>query len=323
MRNEKYPLVTVIIPTFNRGFVVFKSIDSVLNQSYKNIQCIVVDDGSTDDTKLKIQPYLDRVEYYYQHNQGQGSARNLGLQYAKGEFIATLDSDDEWLPDFISTHIEQMLFHDLTLTFSNYDVYNAKFGRMSQIERIKPYLDPLNLNQWHIIDGSIFRDLIVPGVIIPSSGVLKRRSALTYGWDTNVKIADDWMLQLEVAMMHPIKVGFTFEKNWTKGHFGDNISWLNEVDFYRMELQFVHVQRDLLYVISKFNSKLTKIEKRKLFKKFINIKVNWLIWRFKKKRIFRSEFSEFYLGMSVSRVFYFTYVLIRRIIFIVLKRNKK
>lgn len=323
MLEENYPLVTVIIPTFNRGFVLFKSIESVLNQTYKNIQCIVIDDGSSDDTKIKIQPYLDRVEYYYQGNQGQGSARNLGLKYAKGEFIATLDSDDEWMPDFITTHLEQMQIHDLTLTFSNYEVYNAKYGRMSQIERMKPYLDPLNLNQWHIVDGSVFRDLVVPGVIIPSSGVLKRRSALTYGWDTQVKIADDWMLQLEIAMKADIKVGFTFEKNWIKGHFGDNISWLHEVDFNRMELQFVNVQRDLIHVISKVKSKLTIIEKRNLYKKLINIKVSWLIWRLKNKKSFPTEFKEFYVGMSVSGLFYFIYVLIRRTLFVVFKWNKK
>jgi glycosyltransferase involved in cell wall biosynthesis len=323
MLNEKYPLVTVIIPTFNRGFVVFKSIDSVLNQSYKNIQCIVIDDGSSDDTKIKIQPYLDRVEYYYQDNQGQGSARNLGLQYAKGEFIATLDSDDEWMPDFITTHLEQMLIHDLTLTFSNYEVYNAKFGRMSQIERMKPYLDSLNLNQWHIVDGSVFRDLVVPGVIIPSSGVLKRRSALTYGWDTNVKIADDWMLQLEIAMNADIKVGFTFEENWIKGHFGDNISLTDVSEKNRMERHYKNVHSDLLYVIQTFSNRWKLKEGNYLMKKLINFKLEWLIWRLKNKKPFLTGFSEFKIGMTIYGVFYFTYVLIRRIIFIVLKRNKK
>ena len=323
MLEENYPLVTVIIPTFNRGFVLFKSIDSVLNQTYKNIQCIVVDDGSSDETKDKIRPYLDKIEYYYQENQGQGSARNLGLKYAKGEFIATLDSDDEWMPDFISSHLEQMQTHNLTITFSNYEVYNAQFGRMSQIERMKPYLDPSNLDQWHIINGSVFRDLVVPGVIIPSSGVLKRRSALTYGWDTQVKIADDWMLQLEIAMMESIKVGFSFKTNWMKGHFGDNISWLNDVDFKTMELQFVNIQKDLIYVINRFHSKLSNTERNKLKNKLINIKVNWFIWKLKNIKNDQFNFLECFAGMSILGLLNFFYVLIRRFILIVLKRNKK
>ncbi len=323
MQNEKHPLVTVIIPTFNRGFVVFKSIDSVLNQTYKNIQCIVVDDGSSDDTKDKIRPYLDKIEYYYQENQGQGSARNLGLKYAKGEFIATLDSDDEWMPDFISSHLEQMQTHNLTITFSNYEVYNAQFGRMSQIERMKPYLDPSNLDQWHIINGSVFRDLVVPGVIIPSSGVLKRRSALTYGWDTQVKIADDWMLQLEIAMMESIKVGFSFKTNWIKGHFGDNISLTDVSEKNRMKIHFKNVHSDLLYVVQIFSNRWKPKERTYLMKKLINFKLEWLIWLLKNKKSFYTEHKEFYSGMSVAGIFYFFYVLIRRFILIVLKRGKK
>ncbi len=323
MSNKNYPLVSVIIPTFNRGFVVFKSIESVLNQSYKNIQCIVVDDGSTDDTVIKIQPYLDRIEYYYQPNQGQGSARNLGLSYAKGEFIATLDSDDEWFPDFISNHLEQMLKHDLTLTFSNYDVNNSEHGRMSQIQRMKPYLDPNNINQWHIIEGGVFRDLILPGVIIPSSGVLKRRSALAYGWDTQVKIADDWMLQLEIAMIQPIKAGFTFEKNWKKGHFGDNISLSDLSESKRLGKHFRDVYSDLLYVIKVFGGRLNGSEKSLLKRKLVNFKLEWLIWRIKKRKPLLFGFPEFYSQLSVAAVCYLFYVLIRRFFQIILKKRIK
>jgi glycosyltransferase involved in cell wall biosynthesis len=323
MSNTNYPLVSVIIPTFNRGFVVFKSIESVLNQRYKNIQCIVIDDGSTDDTTTRIQPYLDRIEYYYQPNQGQGSARNLGLHYSKGEFIATLDSDDEWFPDFISSHLDQMLKHNLTLTFSNYDVYNVKHGRMSQIERVKSYLDPINLNQWHIIDGSVFRDLIVPGVIIPSSGVLKRRSALSYGWDTQVKIADDWMLQLEIAMIQPIKVGFTFERNWKKGHFGDNISLSDLSENKRLGKHFRDVHSDLLYVIQVFGGRLNGNEKLFLKMKLVNFKLEWLIWRVKKRKPIIFGFPEFYTKLSVAGICYLFYVLMRRFFQIILKKKIK
>jgi len=314
MSNKNNPLVSVIIPTFNRGFVVFKSIESVLNQSYKNIQCIVVDDGSTDDTVTKIQPYLDRIEYYYQPNQGQGSARNLGLNYAMGEFIATLDSDDEWFPDFISNHLEQMLAYDLTLTFSNYDVYNAEYGRMSQIQRMKPYLDTNNINKWHIIEGSVFRDLIVPGVIIPSSGVLKRRSALTYGWDTQVKVADDWMLQLEIAMIQPIKVGFTFEKNWKKGHFGDNISLSDISEKKRLGKHFSDVHTDLLHIIHVFGGRLNGNERFFLKRKLVNLKLEWLIWRTKKRKPILFGFPEFYRKLTFIGICYLVYALMYRMV---------
>ena len=93
-------LISVVIPTYNRGHLIRKCIESVLAQTYKDIEVIVVDDGSTDNTKEVIKGISDnRVRYLYQKNQGACVARNLGIESAKGEYIAFQDSDDEWLPD--------------------------------------------------------------------------------------------------------------------------------------------------------------------------------------------------------------------------------
>ena len=78
------PLVSVIIPTYNRASIVGKAIDSVLNQTYTNIQLIVIDDGSDDDTVTFIKNY-PQVEYVLQEHNGQGRARNNGLKHAKGQ----------------------------------------------------------------------------------------------------------------------------------------------------------------------------------------------------------------------------------------------
>jgi GT2 family glycosyltransferase len=91
-------LVSVVIPTFNRSYILRTAIDSVLNQTYKNIEILVVDDGSTDATAETVAGYGPKVRYFHQKNGGVSSARNLGLMQAKGEFIALLDSDDAWLP---------------------------------------------------------------------------------------------------------------------------------------------------------------------------------------------------------------------------------
>jgi len=91
-------LVSAIIPTFNRGYVVSKAIDSILNQTYTHTEIIVVDDGSTDDTQQILAGYGDRIRVVYQKNAGPSAARNRGILASKGEVVAFLDSDDIWLP---------------------------------------------------------------------------------------------------------------------------------------------------------------------------------------------------------------------------------
>lgn len=97
--QEPKPLVSVIIPTYNRANIVTDAIESVLNQTYKNIEIIVVDDGSIDNTKEILRHYENRIKYIYKLNAGASSARNAGVREAKGEYIAFLDSDDLWHPE--------------------------------------------------------------------------------------------------------------------------------------------------------------------------------------------------------------------------------
>ena len=90
--------VSVIIPTFNRASLVVETLQTALDQTFGDREIIVVDDGSTDDTRDRLQPYLDRITYIHQQNAGVNAARNRGLQHASGEYIALLDSDDLWQP---------------------------------------------------------------------------------------------------------------------------------------------------------------------------------------------------------------------------------
>ena len=95
------PLISVVIPTFNRAYCLQRAVDSALNQSYRNVEVIVVDDGSTDETRdlLRAAYSMDgRVRYVHQANSGVCFARNHGFALAQGEFISLLDSDDEWYP---------------------------------------------------------------------------------------------------------------------------------------------------------------------------------------------------------------------------------
>jgi glycosyltransferase involved in cell wall biosynthesis len=89
------PIVSVIIPTYNRSKLVRQTINSVLAQNYKDFEILVIDDGSTDNTKQTIAEIKDdRTKYFYKNNGGVSSARNLGLKNAQGQFICFLDSDE-------------------------------------------------------------------------------------------------------------------------------------------------------------------------------------------------------------------------------------
>lgn len=99
------PLVSVIIPTFNRAHSLNKAIDSVLSQTYKDFELIIIDDGSTDDTSQILKAYQD-ISIFKTENNGVSKARNIGIQKAKGKWISFLDSDDVWLKDKLMKQVD-------------------------------------------------------------------------------------------------------------------------------------------------------------------------------------------------------------------------
>ncbi len=106
---KKQPLVSVIIPVYNRMDTIIGTVDSVLNQSYKNIEIIIIDDGSTDDT-LKVLERIqnEKIQILKQNHRGANAARNLGVKKAKGEYIALIDSADKWAIKKIERQVECM-----------------------------------------------------------------------------------------------------------------------------------------------------------------------------------------------------------------------
>jgi GT2 family glycosyltransferase len=99
------PLVSVIIPTYNRAGVIGETIENVLQQTYAKIELIVVDDGSTDDTQSVLKSYGSRIRWTFQENVGPSAARNRGLAMAKGDIIAFQDSDDSWHPQKLTRQV--------------------------------------------------------------------------------------------------------------------------------------------------------------------------------------------------------------------------
>lgn len=108
---KKSDLITIIIPTYNRAWSLPRAIDSVLKQSSNNWRLIIVDDGSIDDTKEVISPYLkdSRIQYFYKKNGGVGAARNFGVNKVKTKYVTFLDSDDELVFEAISKMTQDIL----------------------------------------------------------------------------------------------------------------------------------------------------------------------------------------------------------------------
>src|SRR5690606_30981203 len=107
------PLVSIIIPTFNRAHLIGETLDSVIAQTYQNWECIVVDDGSTDDTAKVMEAYTakdSRIQYHHrppEHKPGGNGARNYGFKMSRGEYVNWFDSDDIMLPDFLEFKVNR------------------------------------------------------------------------------------------------------------------------------------------------------------------------------------------------------------------------
>ena len=99
-------MVSVIIPTFNRGWILKDAIDSVLNQEFDDYELIIVDDGSADNTQEILNSYGEGIIILRQSNKGVSAARNRGITEATGQLIAFLDSDDLWLPQKLSRQVD-------------------------------------------------------------------------------------------------------------------------------------------------------------------------------------------------------------------------
>jgi glycosyltransferase involved in cell wall biosynthesis len=133
--------VSVIIPLFNKEQFIEQTLQSVLNQSYKNLECIIVDDGSTDNGQQITQKFIDRNNLSWklvsQQNAGQTNARNNGIRLSSGEYLAFLDSDDLWAPTKIESQVDAMIKNpECVLVLSAYAIFGDRTSR-SRVVRHK------------------------------------------------------------------------------------------------------------------------------------------------------------------------------------------
>jgi glycosyltransferase involved in cell wall biosynthesis len=206
------PLVSVIIPTYNRAYIVGYAIASATTQTYKNVEVIVVDDGSTDKTAEVVAQFGNKVKYLYKANGGVSSARNVGINSCGGELIAFLDSDDEWLPDKLDKQVNYLSDNpDFGMVLCDCCLIDSNRQNMGRVTR------RIDLPK----DGYILNDVLLKPYLIPSSVLIRKEALNDVGYfDEALRTAEDMDLFLRISRKY--KIGLINEPlfNYTRGNDG-------------------------------------------------------------------------------------------------------
>jgi glycosyltransferase involved in cell wall biosynthesis len=186
------PLISVILPVYNRASWVARAIDSVLSQTYQNIELLVIDDGSTDDTSQVLESYGARLKVLKQAHAGAEAARNLGLEYARGEFVAFIDSDDLWYADRLSRQLLCFNRVEVGLVFGNAALVDYRHTPPRHLKRT--FFDNVRPSRGRVME------VFERGCFVPCSSVLARRRcfAETGGFTTG-RVAADYLKWLEIS----------------------------------------------------------------------------------------------------------------------------
>lgn len=251
---NKKPTVSVIIPTYNRAYLIGKAIKSVLNQSYQDFELIVIDDASTDSTEDKIKEYQkknNRIKYIkHMKNKGSSAARNTGIKAAKGDYIAFQDSDDEWLPGKLEKQMNKFETAPLEI-----GVIYSGFWRIQGDKK-----DYIPSNKITEREGDIHTELLKENFITTQSIVVRRECFGKAGmFDENLPRLQDWELVLRLSKYY--RFLFIDEPLVISYYSNESISADKEAYIIALELilkkhfedfnQFKHILSKHYYILGK------------------------------------------------------------------------
>ena len=190
-------MISVIIPTYNSDKYICEAIDSVLCQTCSDYEIIVIDDGSTDDTKTIIGNRYPTVRYYFVENRGVASARNLGISLAQGELIAFLDADDRWLPEKLDK--QSVLFHNdnkLGMVFTE----NYFFDEHGIIEK------KVNKRE-RLMHGDIVRNIFLNSYVATPTVMVRKNVFDTVGlFEEGLTVAEDDNMWMRIGMRFGVEL---------------------------------------------------------------------------------------------------------------------
>jgi glycosyltransferase involved in cell wall biosynthesis len=186
---------SIIIPTYNRATLLPETIKSVQNQTYTKWECIVVDDGSTDNTKEIVESLIqndNRIKYVYQENAERSAARNNGIRNSSGDYICFLDSDDHYLPNNLSNLAEFILKSNEPVCLTIYQALN-----ISKEEEIRTNLDQPTKN---VIE------YLYLNPTSPSRACIHSRILKDFQFDEDIVIVEDVIMWMKIASKYPVFV---------------------------------------------------------------------------------------------------------------------
>jgi glycosyltransferase involved in cell wall biosynthesis len=218
------PRVSVIIPTFNRSTLLPKTVESVLNQSERDFELIIVDDGSTDDTFRYLEKLTGVQTLRLDKNYGVSKARNAGVDASSGEWIAFLDSDDCWHPDKLKYQLKWRAGNPQYSILQTNEIWIRKGIRVNPPKTYQKTC------------GDIFNESVERCTITPSSVIMKRSLfELSGGFDENMRVCEDYDLWLRITCK--FHVGLEPKNLITRyGGHGDQLSSITPtLDKYRIE----------------------------------------------------------------------------------------
>lgn len=250
-------LVSVIIPTYNRGFLIKDTIESVIKQSYKNYELIIIDDASTDKTADWISKnYPEFKLIRMQKNVGNAAARNIGINASKGEFIAFLDHDDQWLPNYLESQVKQLqFFPEAVLSYCNY--FEVSQNNNKILKNLKP-LSAYDDFTYHLLMQNVIHSL--------SLTLLRKSSLLEAGsLNESLHICNDIDLYLKLSVRG--KILHLPEALVLKNNHDNNLSrnyWLWSKEIIKVYDQFFEKNYAVPYL--QFKNQVKCHEMVKLFK---------------------------------------------------------
>lgn len=189
----KNPLISVVIPVYNRSDMILRALDSVHAQTYRNYELIVVNDGSTDATERVLRELASDIILINTENRGVSAARNIGIENAKGEWIAFLDSDDLWMEDKLQKQIYYIEENPKIRIFQSDEVWIRNSKRHNPKKKHQK------------IGGDIFIPSLSLCLVSPSAVIIHKDIFSDYGlFDENMPVCEDYDLWLRIAYFEQI-----------------------------------------------------------------------------------------------------------------------